>query len=107
MKSLVADETWLAFSSSFLSTSIVLLDVPRQVFLILFIEPVSVAYAFYTALYNFPEMHEHGFIRASLINGGRTMETPQMKAWKDKETKSQTTGNQLCEQNLMFKNREH
>lgn len=35
------------------------------------------------------------------------METPQMKAWKGKEIKSQATGNQLCEQNLMFKNRGH
>lgn len=52
-------------------------------------------------------MYEHGFIRGSLINGGRTMETPQMKAWKGKEIKSQATGNQLCEQNLMFKNRGH
>ena len=43
-------------------------------------ETIFIVYAFYTALNNVPEMHDHGFIQSNLINRGRTMGTPQMKA---------------------------
>lgn len=50
-------------------------------------ETIFIVYAFYTALNNFPEMHDHGFIQSSLIKGEEPWEHPKWKLEKIKEVR--------------------